>query len=49
MNREPIAREWLRIVRYFKSQARARHRGQKRHDARAGTSEGVAQKHAKEL
>jgi hypothetical protein len=46
MNREPIAREWLRIVRYFKSQARARHREQKRHDARA---EGVAQKHAKEL
>jgi len=49
MNRQPITHEWLRIVRHFKAQARARHRDQKRHDARAGTSEGVAQKHAKEL
>ena len=49
MNREPVAHEWLRIVRYFKSRARARHREQKRHDARADASESGAQKHAKEL
>jgi len=49
MNQEPIAREWLRIVRYFKSQARARQREQKRHDARSDASESGAQNLAKEL
>ena len=49
MNRQPITHEWLRIVRHFKAQARARHRDQKRHDARADAFESGAQKHAKEL
>jgi hypothetical protein len=44
-----MTREWLRIVRYFKWQVRARNREPKRYETRTEVSDSSPQKHAKEL
>ena len=36
MNPDPTAREWLRVVKYFKSKLRVRSRASKRHERRSG-------------
>jgi hypothetical protein len=49
MNPEPLAREWLRIVKYFKSKARLRNRASKQHERRSEPAVGGSLKNPKEL
>lgn len=47
MNHDPMAREWLRVVRYFKSKVRERNRSPKRHGRASVSVENSALKDAK--
>jgi hypothetical protein len=49
MNPEPMSREWLRIVKYFKSKARLRNRASKHHARRSEPTASGSLKNAKEL
>jgi len=49
MNPKPMAREWLRIVKYFKSQARLRGRAPKSHEKGSDPAASGPQRSAKEL
>lgn len=49
MNPEPMAREWLRIVKYFKSKARLRNRASKQLEKRSAPPVSGPQSGAKEL
>jgi hypothetical protein len=49
MNPEPMAREWLRIVKYVKSKARLRNRASKQHEKRSEPPVSGPQSNAKDL